>query len=194
MKGFSLKGLTPKEVASEIASSALSSNLVKNITPTTDELNKTIANNVKLSSSLHNQNIRSNLATMFQGLNVPEEEAVKMAKNINVKNYNETLNSLGDNISQYTDKPVEKILERAKNITEEEISKSIDPDIISKKDKILKYPIAYYSNPDTKIKHTRFAATAGAYAGLAIGGRYLSGGTLTTDSYGRKDIAGIPFI
>jgi hypothetical protein len=58
----------------------------------------------------------------------------------------------------------------------------------------LNVPRAYYGNPDKKIRNARIATTAGAYVGAAIGGRYLSGGTLTSDSYGRRDIAGIPFI
>lgn len=65
---------------------------------------------------------------------------------------------------------------------------------IGKVNYALNVPRAYYGNPDKKIRNTRIAATAGAYVGAAVGGRYLSGGTLTTDSYGRKDIAGIPFI
>lgn len=34
----------------------------------------------------------------------------------------------------------------------------------------------------------------GLYAGVTVGGRLLSGGTLTTNSRGERDIVGIPFI
>ena len=178
----------------DVASSVINGKFVQNVIPTADELNKTIASNSKLSNSLHNTNIQKGLATMLQGIDVPEEEAIKIAKSVKVNNYNDAIDSFGDNISQYTDKPVEKIRERAKNITKEEISKGIDPDTISKKDKILKYPGAYFMNSDKQVRNARIAAAAGIYAGAAVSGRYLSGGTLTTDNYGRKDIAGIPFI
>jgi hypothetical protein len=41
---------------------------------------------------------------------------------------------------------------------------------------------------------TRTKATIGAAAAGAVGVRYLSGGNMTTNSLGEKDIAGIPFI
>lgn len=40
----------------------------------------------------------------------------------------------------------------------------------------------------------RMGVIGSAYAGAAIGARKLDGGTLTTNSNGEKDIAGIPFI
>lgn len=54
--------------------------------------------------------------------------------------------------------------------------------------------IAYFTNPDKAIRKTRIATAAGAYGALTVGRRYMSGGTLTTDQYGRHDIAGVPFI
>ena len=56
------------------------------------------------------------------------------------------------------------------------------------------YIKTYFNNPDPKIRQQRIAAVAGTYGAVAIGGRYLSGGTVTRDNYGRKDIAGVPFI
>lgn len=41
---------------------------------------------------------------------------------------------------------------------------------------------------------TRTKATLGAGAAAAVGVRYLSGGNLTTNAQGERDIAGIPFI
>ena len=56
------------------------------------------------------------------------------------------------------------------------------------------YAKTYFNNPDPKIKKQRIAAVAGTYGAVAVGGRLLSGGTITEDNYGRRDIAGIPFI
>ena len=41
---------------------------------------------------------------------------------------------------------------------------------------------------------TRVKAAIGAYAGVNIGGRFLSGGGVTRNNTGERDIAGIPFI
>lgn len=56
------------------------------------------------------------------------------------------------------------------------------------------YVQTYFGHPDAKVRQRRITAVAGTYAGVAVGGRLLSGGTLTEDNYGRRDIAGIPFI
>lgn len=40
----------------------------------------------------------------------------------------------------------------------------------------------------------RLAAVGAAYAGVNVAGRYISGGTLTRNNDGERDIAGIPFI
>lgn len=52
----------------------------------------------------------------------------------------------------------------------------------------------YYTNATPAQKKARIGATVGAYAGGALGIRALSGGTLTRNSKGERDIAGIPFI
>ena len=52
----------------------------------------------------------------------------------------------------------------------------------------------YFSSKDKKTKLIRGATVAGVYAGLNIGGRVLTGGSLTANNSGEKDIAGIPFI
>lgn len=52
----------------------------------------------------------------------------------------------------------------------------------------------YYTKGTGQQIATRAGVTAGAYAGGAIGLRYLSGGTLTTNNQGESDIAGIPFV
>lgn len=60
--------------------------------------------------------------------------------------------------------------------------------------KAKEYTSAYYLSPDKKTRNTRIAASVGAVSAASVGGRFLSGGTLTRDQYGQKDIAGIPFI
>ena len=55
-------------------------------------------------------------------------------------------------------------------------------------------PRAYFNSADKSVRHARAATAVGAYAGVTVGGRLISGGTLTEDSYGKKDIAGVPFI
>ena len=178
----------------DIASSVANSQWAKAITPSMDELNQTIASNAKLAKSIHTENMRKSLGTMLQGIDVPEQEAIRMAKSINSKNYEEAIEALSDDISKYTDKPVDKVIQRAKTVTKQELEKKIDPDTISIPEKVLKYPGAYFMGSDKKVRNTRIATAAAAYAGVTVGGRYLSGGTLTRDNYGRKDIAGVPFI
>lgn len=60
--------------------------------------------------------------------------------------------------------------------------------------KLVETPKAYFTNPDKDIRNTRIKTAVAGYAAASVGGRYLSGGTLTRDSYGRNDIAGVPFI
>lgn len=60
--------------------------------------------------------------------------------------------------------------------------------------KIINAPRAYFDVTDPAKKKARITTAAVGYAGVAVGGRYLSGGTLTRDNYGQRDIAGVPFI
>lgn len=196
-----MNGKAIGQTIEDVASSISNSKWAKSIIPTVDELNKTIADNSKLSRSLHDENIHRQLKSMFTGINIPEEEASRMAKTVKSKNYEQAINELSEDISKYTDKPVDKVLERAKSITEKELSRKVDIDeagiggkLNATVNKVIKYPQAYFMNQDKSIRNTRIGTAVGAYAGLTIGGRYLQGGTLTTDQYGRKDIAGIPFL
>lgn len=59
--------------------------------------------------------------------------------------------------------------------------------------KYFNMPRAYFDVTDDSIKKARIATAVGGYAAVSVGGRYLSGGTLTRDNYWQKDIAGVPF-
>lgn len=112
---------------------------------------------------------QSNLANTF--------DAIKKAAN-------------DENFSRYVDDVVgPQIAKTAKGLSAENVMPSI-----GKTNYALNVPRAYFDSPDKKVKTSRIAAAAAAYAGVSVGGRVLSGGTLTRDQYGRKDIAGIPFI
>ena len=47
---------------------------------------------------------------------------------------------------------------------------------------------------DAKYGKTRIKAAVGAGAAIGVGGRYLSGGNLSTNAQGERDIIGIPFV
>lgn len=61
-------------------------------------------------------------------------------------------------------------------------------------------PRAYFNPVDeagnllNDVRSSRIKGAIGAYAGVTLGGRFISGGSLTKDKYGQNDIAGIPFV
>lgn len=185
----------------DIVSSVTNSKWAKSIIPTVEELNQTIANSERLSKPLYTEDIQRALNNMFNSAGIPEDIAAQMSQTVNAKNYTKAIDNLYDDISKYTDKPADKIIQTAKKQTERVLSQKIDIDTVgqggsknAKIHKALAYPQAYFMNPDKKVQTTRIGTLAATYAGVTVGGRYLSGGTLTRDNYGRKDIAGVPFI
>lgn len=54
--------------------------------------------------------------------------------------------------------------------------------------------LTYFNNIDKEVNQHRLIAGMGAYEATAIITRHLNGGNATTDPYGRKNIAGIPFM
>lgn len=52
----------------------------------------------------------------------------------------------------------------------------------------------YTGNGDLGVASKRIGATAAVYGGAAVGSRYVSGGGVTYNNQGQRDIAGIPFI
>ena len=178
----------------DILTSITKGEWAKKIIPTVKELNETIEKNSKLSASLYDDKIHEKLGMFFEASGMPKEEAFKMAKSVNSSSYEKDIKNLSDSISKYTDKPVDKVIDRAKNITEKELKTKINVDDMSIGNKVMKYPRAYFNNPDKEIASARKTTAIGGYAAVTIGGRYVSGGSLTKDEYGRNNIAGIPFL
>ena len=163
------------------------------------ELDQTIAKNAKISSSLLNDRVQNAAKAVLQSdstANMSEADIKYIASRIHAGTYEKDLEKLKSNISKHSknaDMIIDDIKTEAKSIIGEGVSsdtmKNVNPGI-----KAMKYTQAYFSNPDKKITQNRIATAAGAYVGITVGGRFLSGGNLTSDSYGKKDIAGIPFI
>ena len=184
-----MNGKAIGETIEDVASSISNSKWAKSIIPSVNELNKTIASNSKLSSSLIQENVQKNIAsTLNYNLKMSSEEANNISKKINIKSFEADIDKL--ELDENTSNTLKRV---TKNIIEKE-QKNVDVESMSIPDKIMKYPQAYFKNPDKKIRNTRIGTAVGTYAALSVGGRYLQGGTLTTDQYGRKDIAGIPFL
>lgn len=154
------------------------------------EIADTIAKSDKLGYNINNyfEDLSQNLMT--QG-NIDKDAAEAIAKKIKP----------GD-----IDKSVEKIA-KSQNMDEKsiELMKRIAKDTNPEKYKIhakdmsllqaaSEYPRAYFGIADEATRKTRIKTAVAGYAGAAVGGRVLSGGSLTKDEYGRGDIAGIPFI
>ena len=135
------------------------------------------------------ENVQKNIASALNyNLKMSSEEANNISKKINIKSFEADIDKL--ELDENTSNTLKRV---TKNIIEKE-QKNVDVESMSIPDKIMKYPQAYFKNPDKEIRNTRIGTTVGAYTALSVGGRYLQGGTLTTDQYGRKDIAGIPFL
>lgn len=195
----------------EALDSIVSSDYLKKLTPSMDEMNQNMARMVAqgkhwqlinidgskdnpLNRNLHN--IVDHRGKILS--NVLDEETKKNVNKIiddmTLSNIDESFNK----IYQFTvsdDKVTnafKKIHKEADNMVKNSAN-NIESSI-GTINYIANMPKAYFSNPDKSVRSARFGAAVGTYAGVAVGGRLLSGGTLTTDSYGRKDIAGIPFI
>ena len=158
-----------------------------------NELNETIATNPKMSAKWMDEKVQDEVLQRMQKLNIPEEKASELAQSVHAATYKEDIDALSKSLNEYTDK-TEAVSNLMKKKAEGVINKGPGNIELGLYDKITKYPQAYFSNPDKKVRNTRIGTTVGAYAALSVGGRYLQGGTLTTDQYGRKDIAGIPFL
>ena len=197
----------------EIVYNISSSNFYKNVIPTrenfTQELINGIGSNQKAKISfvqdsidmhvknqvhMHlrkmdpniQQTVGDEIANALHGTDYSEEAFEKLGEIMRKHQIDDSI------ISNFTNKTPSKIQDiiNAESIGIDKVAVSLDEG--------LKHPLlyakTYFNNPDPKIKQQRIAAVAGTYGTLAVGGRLLSGGTITEDNYGRRDIAGIPFI
>lgn len=189
------------ETIDDIASSIANSKWAKAIIPTTEELNETMLKNISSSKNYLDDQARAGGEYVLSAIGgVPDDKAKAIASSISSKNIEESIDAIKDEIIEAVPdgKNIDKIIAGMKKKAALNVDAEPDlADMLSKMGKFEKYshyPKAYFTNPDKSITNTRIGTAIGAYAGIAVGGRYLSGGTLTTDSYGRKDIAGVPFL
>lgn len=202
-------GTTVQEVVDSIASS----NFAKNLIPSTNEIDSTLAGMASKGKyfKITNDGITS-AATSTKSVQYIKDgveryvnsssadaqtaaQAKKLISGINVSNAEDILSQL-EKLS-----PEDQVLSRHMARARQQFSKE-DPinagNVKYKMGGIVNYyanmPVAYFNNPDKTIRDSRIKTAIGGYATLAIGGRIMSGGSLTADSYGRKDIAGVPFL
>lgn len=146
-----------------------------------------VARSPKYLDSIAQQEIRDT----FSGHMTDDIEAA--IKQINAKNLESSIDEHLKDMEGVPDAIIDVVKERAsaalKDVNGDKIASRM-----TKTERIMTMPKAYFNPEDAKVKSTRIKTAVAAYAGVAIGGRYLSGGTLTTDNYGRKDIAGVPFL
>lgn len=201
--GVTIKGQTIDEIAQSIAGSKYAQALYPGKEQLINELNQTIASNTRLASSIMQENVQKPVGSVLNNqVGFDAEEAAKIAKKIKPKSYEADIDNLRNTLAQKisNEDELNSTIDKLKKVTEATINKEKKNGVKvnSIQDKLMKYPQAYFMSPHKGVNNARIATAIGAgataYTGLAVGGRYLSGGTLTTDSYGRKDIAGIPLI
>lgn len=187
----------PKAVAEAISGSKIKeTKLYKTIIPGKDELIKNMKPSSKEAESIINSKILNQLQKEYKiQLSDDTIEAFKTFEKskFNAEDYDnlkKALNKDNNMPEELTNEITEQTKDIIDNIKYDENTIKEQPWYIKAKE----YTKSYYSAPDTKTRNTRIAATVGTASALAVGGRYLSGGTLTTDRYGQKNIAGIPFI
>lgn len=201
-------GKTTKEVAEKIAGSNYAKNILPGKENYINEVNNFINNNQKINFRIHSAEAADKISNNIMGFT---EVANELGENINInkRTADEISNSIFkkdlssssfDTLQQkleengINEQYAKELVNQAQDITHEVFKKKYNVNDLTKIQQGLIYPQAYFNNPDKKIMAQRIGTAVGAYAGINAGGRFLSGGTLTTDSYGQKDIAGIPFI
>ena len=197
----------PKAVAEAISGSKIKeSNIYKTIIPDKKQLTEEVAARMSgktiINSAGIKEEIDSEILEKYQMMGVDITENISKAfedfskSNLDDKAFNELNEALkkdsifssgADSVIDLT-KDISKKYKSSKNVTTDDVQN------LKWYQKAKEYTSAYYLSPDKKTRNTRIAATVGTASALAVGGRYLSGGTLTTDRYGQKNIAGIPFI
>ncbi len=190
----------------------------------TNELNKGIAKRVANKQSVISDVIDDKVDTINKAINsslkgdkavvnkIKQEAANELdTKHITRKNIEDKLNNVLSSIddSNLSKEDKEKISSLAKGAKEwiGYVPKANKKAIINRLEEInggtdlenkLEYYtdgiLTYFNNIDKEVNQHRLIAGMGAYEATAIITRHLKGGNATTDPYGRKNIAGIPFI
>lgn len=181
-------GDTIKDVASSISGSTWWKRISGN-GQLSEEIADTIAKSDKLGFDM--DGFRGDLAQKLQTASFDQDVAEKVAKHVSPGYLDQSVNmaAKANGLDERSTEVLKKVAGKVKADT-----KKIDAKDMSLLRKAADYPRAYFGIEDKAVRTTRIATAAGAYAGLAVGGRLLSGGSLTHDQYGRGDIAGIPFI
>lgn len=194
----------------DVLDSVVSSDFIRKLKPTMDELNNTMAKMAQKDKIWHitqtmtgsaNANIQENLdgivPQLVQSFNLGDD-FTKVAKGITQGNVDESFQKLHAmaNGNAALDKKIDYMRKQVDSAIKDagSISGSTVKDTIGTINYIGNMPKAYFGHPDEQIRKARINTAIGAYAAATLGTRVISGGNLTTDSYGRKDIAGVPFI
>lgn len=195
-KEFTIKGTNIKDIAKSI-----SGNIYPGRDELIEELNETMVKNVSSSKKFLDKQAQLGTKEALEKIgNIPKEEAEKISKTVSSKNLDKSIEKLRDIVSEKLPegKDIDNVLNTVKKRAEKTMSKEPDLENVLQTmnpiEKYANYPKAYFTNPDKTVRNTRKGVAIGTYAGLAIGGRYLQGGSLTRDEYGRRDIAGVPFL
>lgn len=195
----------------DVLDSVVSSDFIRRLKPTMDELNNTMAQMAqkdklwKVTQTMTgaaDANIQENLngivPQLVESFNLQNSDFQKIAQGITQNNVEESFQRLhtiaGDNAVlnkkiDYMRKQVDSAISNADAISGNNVK-----DAVGTINYAINIPKAYFGHPDKQVRSTRINTAIGAYAAATVGTRIMSGGNLTTDSYGRKDIAGVPFI
>lgn len=193
------------QIAEELAGSSYWAKVAPGMKQLQKEAGERIATSSGKSTKIYEQNlldrVSEKIAYMMSGIQGTPREGAE---------YEALLKELSEKIKSPEDidavlknkifegKDMTAFSQKMKDILGKPISAPVSPENAYKNASILskmtEIPKAYFTNPDKDIRNTRIATAVGGYAAASIGGRYLTGGTLTKDSYGRNDIAGVPFI
>ena len=165
--------------------------------PKAGEMDNSVANLLRDSKKYQNMVAEENLTKSLESSHLGANAIQDIVNNMNGKTVDSAIDSVAEQAEKALGQSAEPFLARAKQQAGNHLADASTNDILAettKFEKYKKYPQAYFNSPDKKVNHGRIGAVAGVYTGAAVGARYLSGGTLTTDSYGRKDIVGVPFL
>lgn len=185
----------------DVASSIAKTDTYKRLIPGKDDFVKELGENFKnsmtfktfqaqdaarsvLAEHIPDVKARDRIVSSIRGNDISGSmEKVEEALNKHFEGTNVDTNTILNNMKKEAER------EAARKVSTEEAYRSMHI-----ADKIIRSPGAYFNPADKATRNTRIGAAAVGYGGVAVAGRYLQGGTLTRDSYGRRDIAGVPFI